>query len=140
MDVGPTLLLTLDFGMFILIWMVQLVVYPAFLHFDTDNFRRWHTKYTGAVTLIVLPLMTSQLVLSVLLLVRSGHWSHGLHTLLVLAAWVITFLRAVPLHQQLDQVKGDHKPTALLLLSVNKYRVILWTACLLVSIYIGYYL
>ena len=53
--------LLLDFGLCILIWMVQLVVYPSFLFFSFNNLFTWHKTYTKAIALIVIPLMLGQL-------------------------------------------------------------------------------
>ena len=53
--------LLLDFGLCILIWMVQLIVYPSFLFFSDNNLFTWHKTYTKAIALIVMPLMLGQL-------------------------------------------------------------------------------
>jgi len=44
-----------DFGMLILIWLVQLIIYPSFQYSARESFIQWHEKYTGLITLVVLP-------------------------------------------------------------------------------------
>ncbi|MFT6745260.1 MAG: hypothetical protein ACJAR8_001821, partial [Bacteroidia bacterium] len=57
--------LIVDFGLVVLIWMVQLIVYPSFLFYKDTELITWHTKYTPRITKIVAPLMFAQLSLSV---------------------------------------------------------------------------
>ena len=52
--------LCIDFGLFILIWMVQLIVYPSFRCIDANLFSQWHDKYTGLISVFVVPLMFTQ--------------------------------------------------------------------------------
>ena len=49
-----------DFGLFILIWLTQLVIYPSFTYFREQDLTRWHRKYTRAISYIVMPLMLGQ--------------------------------------------------------------------------------
>ncbi len=37
--------LLLDFGLVVLIWMIQGIVYPSFLDYNTENLAVWHRKY-----------------------------------------------------------------------------------------------
>ncbi|MEQ9363414.1 MAG: hypothetical protein RIF32_04185, partial [Leptospirales bacterium] len=52
------------FGLVVLIWLVQLVIYPAFMYADAEQFTDWHRVYTERVSLVVVPLMLGQLVLA----------------------------------------------------------------------------
>ena len=49
--------LLIDFGFVVLIWAVQLVIYPSFGFYAKANLFEWHKSYTARVTYIVLPLM-----------------------------------------------------------------------------------
>jgi hypothetical protein len=49
-----------SFGLIVLIWLVQLVIYPAFASIAPERFARWHARYTRTVTWIVAPLMLGQ--------------------------------------------------------------------------------
>ena len=53
--------LVLDVGLLVLIWMIQLIVYPSFLFYTAKELIAWHKMYTKAIALIVIPLMLGQL-------------------------------------------------------------------------------
>ena len=63
-DVFDALRLAFDTGMLALIWLVQLIIYPGLAMYNDVNLRIWHPIYTKRVTLVVLPLMFGQLILS----------------------------------------------------------------------------
>lgn len=128
-----SLRLAFDTAALVLIWLVQLVIYPAFLHFSTANFKQWHVRYTRRVTYVVLPIMLGQLGLYLLLFAYAESWDIWLNLLLVSVAWAITFFRAVPLHAELDLV-ADHKERAERLLRVNGWRTVVWTAIWVVTV------
>ena len=91
-----------SFGLNVLIWLVQIVVYPAFAEIAAERFIRWHAGYTRALTWIVTPLMLGQVVLlGWLLVVRPSPWGY-LAAGTVAVAWVATFALAVPAHDKLQ--------------------------------------
>jgi len=98
-----TLRLMVDTAALVLIWLVQLVIYPAFLHFRNEDFKRWHVAYTRRVTYVVMPIMLGQLALYGWLFLAGRSWDVVTNLVLVLVAWAITFFRAVPLHGALDR-------------------------------------
>ena len=88
----------INFGLFVFIWTIQLVVYPSFRYFPAESLLKWHGIYTGAVTVIVMPLMIAQVALHGLRLF-DGFSSWNLCSfLLVASTWVVTFILFVPLH------------------------------------------
>ncbi len=122
----------IDFGLVVLIWMVQLIVYPSFLYYDLDQLPTWHTRYTSAITVIVLPLMVTQVLLH-----GWGIWTNGstigvIQALMIVAIWGLTFLKAVPLH---DQIQVGKATTAELtaLVGWNWPRTALWTVIYLLN-------
>ncbi len=123
-----------DTAALVLIWLVQLVIYPAFLHFRNEDFKRWHLIYTRRVTCVVMPVMLGQLALYAWLLLTGPTWDVLLNSVLIFFTWAITFFRAVPLHGALD-VDEDHLPLSARLLVVNWWRTGLWTAVWIVSFY-----
>lgn len=118
--------LMLDTAALILIWLVQLVIYPVFLHLRGADFKRWHLVYTRRVTYVVMPVMLGQLAVYGYLFLTDRSWDVVLNSSLVLAAWAITFLRAVPLHGALD-IDEDHLPLSASLVNVNWWRTGIWT-------------
>ena len=67
--------LAIDFAMFVIIWIVQVIVYPSFLFLEPKSFQLWHTCYCGRISYFVLPLMIEHWSRSVL--VFSGTESGG---------------------------------------------------------------
>ena len=50
-----TLTLLTDFGLVVLIWIVQLIIYPAFYVVADNNFAAWHKKYMSLISYLVIP-------------------------------------------------------------------------------------
>ncbi|WP_439130680.1 hypothetical protein [Polaribacter sp.] len=118
--------LIVDFGLVVLIWMVQLIVYPSFLFFDAKNLISWHQKYTKRITVIVAPLMVVQLAIA-LLDVYLGLSTATIITLcIVVLLWVFTFLSFAPVHFKIS--KGTHSQKLLKQLILrNWFRTLLWS-------------
>ena len=128
--------LLVDFGFVVLIWAVQLVIYPSFNYYSKENLFTWHKSYTARVTLIVLPLMFSQLILATIQLFSFQNWYSVSSILIIVILWLLTFLVFVPLHQGIDNEKPV-KDACLKLVKINWSRTILWT--LLFAISFTYY-
>lgn len=126
--------LVFDTAALVLIWLVQLVIYPAFLHYANADFRRWHPLYTRRVTLVVMPVMLGQVgAYAGALAVEGARPVLVLNALLIAAAWGITFFRAVPLHGRLDAVT-DHLADTASLLAVNWWRTVVWSLVWLLTV------
>ncbi len=123
---SDSLRLLLDFGLVILIWLVQLIIYPSFQHYAKDSLIRWHKKYTPRITFIVLPLMLGQLMLyGTLLQEEKTFYSIG-SFVLVLMAWLLTFTVFVPRHKEISS--GAYtKRTLAQLVNFNWSRTLIWT-------------
>jgi hypothetical protein len=125
--------LIIDFGFVVLIWAVQLVIYPSFSFYSKENLYKWHRSYTARVTFIVLPLMFSQLILAVIQLWQIQNWFTLISTLVIITLWLLTFLIFVPLHQSID----NNTPIANVcnkLVTKNWWRTLLWTFLFVISI------
>ena len=137
-DIIEALRLAADTGVLSLIWLVQLVIYPGLTRYSETNLKSWHPTYTRSVTFVVLPLMFSQLGLSLYQMVCVGEVVDFAHLLLVMTAWVITFTKAVPLHQSIETSDAGIN-TAHKLINANKPRTIVWTAAWILSLIIIFY-
>ncbi|WP_421765027.1 hypothetical protein [Ekhidna sp.] len=126
--------LIIDFGLVILIWMTQLVVYPSFTYFAENDLFRWHSKYTTAVSIIVMPLMLGQLGIHGYSLYNEFSWLKSIALLLIVLTWINTFFFAVPLHNNIGEGK-EVLTAAKSLVNVNWYRTVLWTGIFLLSLY-----
>lgn len=115
-----------DFGLFILIWMVQLIVYPSFEYIQADTFRSWHKRYTFNISLLVIPLMFGQVLFIGAQVFQTPNWAVYTSVVLVLLAWISTFTQAVPLHNAISA--NQQQPNTLsLLVARNWVRTLLWT-------------
>ncbi len=119
------LTLLVDFGMVILIWMTQLIVYPGFSFYSAEELNDWHKRYTVMISVIVIPLMTTQLLLHAYDLWFDQNIIGLISALLIVLLWIITFGKAVPLHNQIARNK-EALASAKKLVSINWYRTILW--------------
>ena len=126
--------LIVDFGLVILIWMVQLIVYPSFLYYDAKALIIWHTKYTPRITSVVAPLMLAQLGLSIYGLYQGITLSAIIYALLVTSMWLMTFRIFIPLH---EKIQHGFATTEVLqkLVRINWYRTAVWTALFLISLF-----
>ncbi|WP_188461988.1 hypothetical protein [Marivirga lumbricoides] len=123
-----------DFGLLILIWIIQTIVYPSFSYYSSSELLIWHEKYTHLITFIVLPLMATQLFSSCYLTYHEFNWVNSIQLILILIIWFSTFLQAVPLHNQIA-VGKDLSENIIKLVQVNWLRTILWSIVFLLSFY-----
>ncbi|MEO1485087.1 MAG: hypothetical protein AAFU57_05035 [Bacteroidota bacterium] len=128
----PLLQLFFDSGTFVLIWMVQLVIYPSFLFYSSSDLISWHKTYTVRITMVVMPLMVGQLFLTLYALFEEVNTISIARGVLVLLIWISTFLIFVPIHNSIQAGKFN---TLLLqkLVQRNWFRTLLWTLILATS-------
>ncbi len=126
--------LLIDFGLVVLIWMTQLIVYPGFTYYSELELASWHAKYTTAISVIVMPLMLLQVGIHGLQLILDFNPAKLLASVLIVLVWVNTFFFAVPLHNQigvgLEVLAAAHD-----LVKINWYRAILWTLVFFIGVY-----
>ena len=124
-----------DVGLLVLIWLVQLVIYPSFRYFKNSDLKQWHLIYKGRITLVVLPLMLSQLVLSCWIAIESN-WDilFIINGLLVVLTWLSTFAIFVPLHQKIDNQNQNLSIYVEKLISYNWIRTVLWTIIVIMTL------
>jgi putative copper export protein len=122
----------IDFGLLILIWMVQLIIYPSFLYYPKEQLITWHKRYTPSIAVIVGPLMITQLGIAVYQLFNDQSLINTGYLILVVIVWVLTFLIFVPLHGKINDRSFDASVPKRLVLN-NWYRTILWTLIFVVS-------
>ena len=121
----------IDFGLVVLIWMVQLIVYPSFKHIALDQFTLWHSQYSAMISVLVVPLMLLQVGIIGYQLVHTRLWSIWVAALLVILIWISTYAQAVPVHnilQQATTLEAEQlQKQVSQLVSFNWNRTILWT-------------
>lgn len=128
--------LLIDFGLVILIWMVQLVVYPSFKYFAAQDLVKWHQKYTVRIAFIVIPLMLGQLIISGLQVYEAQSFYTIGSFIMVLSLWAITFALFVPMHAKIES--NSFFPKELYLLEKRNWiRTVLWNLIFVWSILEG---
>ena len=117
----------IDFGICVILWLVQFIIYPSFLRMQGDALVEWHKTYVFRFTCIIAPLMTLQLSFAAWAVVEAGTFHSWPILAMVALCWLLSFGVSLPLHRKIDQ--GD--PTQDFrrkLIQTNWPRVILWTA------------
>jgi hypothetical protein len=122
-----------DFGLFVLIWLVQLIIYPSFEFTAASRFASWHLKYTGLITVFVVPLMFAQVGLLAWENSLFFSWKSATGAILVVSCWLVTFTLSVPTHSKLQAIGNDLETVRWLVLT-NWPRTICWSLVLLLSL------
>lgn len=127
--------LIFDTGTFVLIWMVQLIVYPSFLYYSKDEFLTWHKKYTQSLVIIVLPLLAGQGLSIAYHFFSEMTLFTFIQGSLITAVTLHTFIYFIPLHSQLQSNYSIELVKKLI--NKNWIRTIVWTLILFVDL--GFY-
>jgi len=125
--------LVINFAMFVLIWVVQLIVYPVFRLIETDSFSAWHRSYCNKIGIFVLPLMVAQLIESASACFFIGALLDWTKLSAVLCTWIATFFVSAPLHRKLAK-HGKDQILIGRLLSTNWIRTFLWSGVFVISV------
>jgi hypothetical protein len=127
--------LLVDVGLVVLIWMVQLIIYPSFSYYKPENLIKWHQKYTAGIAVVVIPLMLAQLVLTIVAVFYQPSFTNIFTLAIVLFLWIFTFLSFAPLHFKIAE--GDTNSKILqLLIQRNWIRTFVWSALLLFHLFL----
>lgn len=131
--------LAIDFGLMVLIWMVQLLIYPGFEYLSATTFHKWHRKYARNMTFIVAPMMFAQVFIVGYFFYYFSHQfaSNIIYAVLVGLTWLTTFLIFIPLHNKLDNEAHDVS-TCRKLTRRNWMRVVLWTGVVVFDLVLLY--
>jgi len=118
--------LAISWALFGLTWIVQLVTYPAFQYVSKNRFGTYHHKHVRHISLVVIPLMLSELLLAVYFVIRYfTTWEYWVLLALVIGVWMATALMAMPLHKKL--AAGKDKAVIMKLIRANGLRTFLWS-------------
>jgi hypothetical protein len=117
-----------------LIWFVQVVHYPLFRMVDADRFEAFAAEHQRRTSRVVVPLMLTELVTAVLLLLATDvPRSAALLGLALLAViWASTAWLQVPQHRRL--VKGRDLAAIDRLVRTNWIRTGAWSARAMLSV------
>lgn len=132
-EILPTTQLIIDFGLVVLIWIVQLIIYPSFQYYKEKNLVHWHQKYTKKIAIIVVPLMLLQLVFAIFQMFYQLNTSNIITLIIVLFLWGFTFTSFAPIHFKISEGKYTQKHVDLLI-NRNWWRTFLWTILFIFNI------
>ena len=110
--------LLISSGLFILIWIIQYLHYPSFLFVDQKVFPEFEAFHTRRISVIVIPLMISELILLIFN-------PRPILVVTVSLIWLSTFLLQVPCHNRLKH--GYDERIIKKLIQTNWIRTMLWT-------------
>ena len=125
--------LILDFGLFVLVWIVQLVIYPSFTYYSKENLYKWHRNYTKRFSIVVMPLMCSQIIIAIIQLFQVQNWYTILSTVIIASLWLTTFKIFVPIHFSIDNNEPIENACSKLV-AKNWMRTVLWSLLLIISV------
>ena len=118
------------FGLFGLIWVVQLAIYPLFSKVGRDRFCEYHEAYCARIAWVVAPLMFIELLSALaLLFVASGPFGRGelwWGLAAIVGVWMSTAFLSVPAHRRL--IQGFDERAFRRLVWTNWIRTGLWSA------------
>jgi len=128
----PILRLLIDFGLVIVIWTIQIIIYPSFLHYSTQNLVAWHRKYVPLIGYIVTPLMFLQLGLVIYQFASAINIYSVISLVVVITVWISTLLQFVPIHSNISKGRTS-RDMLLSLVKKNRLRTVLWTFIFILS-------
>lgn len=123
----PLLRHIVDFGLVVLIWLVQLIIYPSFRYLDRTQLEFWHKRYVARITSVVGPLMVAQALVVSMQLYAEMHWLHAFSLVLVGLCWICSFGLSIPCHRKIERGQGTAEVLEHLV-RTSWPRTILWTA------------
>ena len=112
MNVSPKLIvnfnLAISCALVVLIWIVQLIIYPGLQKIPSKMFSAYHRCYVKRITSIVLPLMLVELWMTAWWLKSESTSSvPGISAFMVFMVWFSTFAIQVPIHNHLKIGKDE---------------------------------
>ncbi|MFC4097847.1 hypothetical protein [Euzebyella saccharophila] len=118
--------LLFDFGLVVLIWVVQLIIYPSFKNYAKSDLNQWHPIYVHRIALVVIPLMFGQLGLILVEVVKRFSWYSSVNLILILSVWAFTFRFFAPAHKRISE--DNYTPELIRkLIQKNWARTVVWT-------------
>ena len=113
------------------IWIIQLLHYPAFHFIDKANYSAFQDFHMKRVSYIVVPIMFTELASGALVvLILPKFFLFNISMVILAIIWIITFLFFTKLHQSLTF--GYNEASVNKLVRLNWFRTVLWTVRILI--------
>ena len=113
-----------------LIWLIQLIHYPAFRHIESSCWSQFHKAHSAALGLLAGGPMIISLLVGVWLVYTVGDVRQYVVMGCEIFAWLVTFGLSVPEHTRL--AKGKDGAAIARLIRWNWLRTLAWTVKLAV--------
>jgi hypothetical protein len=123
-----------DFGIVIVVWLAQVIIYPSLAHIERDAFVSWHRKYSIRIAFFVIPSLCGQAVIAGIMVYYDASFLTVLSSALIGTCWVSTFGLSVPCHVQLQHA-GKDLVVIRKLVWTNLIRTLLWTLVFMIGIW-----
>jgi hypothetical protein len=118
-------------GLVVLIWLVQIIIYPGMHGWDSARFAVLHRDYARRISFIVGPLMLGQAALVLHQLITVPGTTVVVQILLIGGVWGVTIFISVPLHRRLSG--GYEEGTVNRLVTTNWLRTVGWSLVFLLD-------
>lgn len=121
----PGIYISINAGLLVLIWLVQIIIYPGMHGWERHRFAELHRDYSRRIAFIVGPLMLAQAVLAGRQLLMQPDLVAIGQTALIIFVWTITAFISVPLHRHL--MAGYDARAVHRLITTNWLRTLGWS-------------
>jgi hypothetical protein len=122
-----------DFGIVIVVWLAQAIMYPSLAHIEENVFVEWHQTYSTRIAFFVIPLLCGQAIIVGIMIYYGGSFLTLLSAAMIAMCWASTFGLSVPCHARLQRF-GKDLTVIRKLVRTNFIRTILWTTVFLIGI------
>jgi len=118
--------IAVSWGLFILIWLVQIIIYPGLDRIPSNNFVNYHAWYVARITVVVLPLMICEIMIAIAWFFLQDNLFYPIVAGgLIILVWCSTFTFQVPIHNCLRAGKDKSKIRQLVI--TNWIRTAAWS-------------
>lgn len=124
----------LDFGIVIVVWLAQVIMYPCLAHIEKNDFVAWHKAYCTRISFFVVPLLCGQAVTVGVLIYLDPDMRNTLSAMIILLCWLSTFGLSVPCHNQLQEA-GKDLSVIRKLVWTNLIRTLLWSIVFMIGVW-----
>jgi hypothetical protein len=116
----------ISWGLFSLIWLVQIIIYPGLARIPFNEFVNYHAWYITRITMVVLPFMMFEIIIAIAWFFLQDNLFYPVVTGgLVILVWWSTFTLQVPIHKSLQA--GKDKSKIRRLVATNWIRTVAWS-------------
>jgi hypothetical protein len=115
-----------SWGLSILIWLVQIIIYPGLARIPSNDFVNYHAWYVTRITMVVLPLMICEIIIAIAWFFLQNNLFYPIVAGgLIILVWWSTFAFQVPIHKSLQAGKDQSRLRRLV--TTNWIRTVAWS-------------